>query len=149
LAERYPQLRVVGIDVLDRALALAGQAAGAAGCDERVVLRHQDVASLPDVGEYDLAWLPTAFIAEPAVRAGLARLRAALRPGGWLVVAARPASKVPVVRAVDRLQAELTGGSAVPARELAGLLRDAGFAEVVDLPTTPLAGTLLGARVPA
>jgi predicted O-methyltransferase YrrM len=145
LAERYPALRVVGLDVLDRSLALAARTAAAAGCADRVLLRRLDVAELSEVDTYDLAWLPTAFLPEQAVRAALPRLRAALRPGGCLVVAARYAAELPVVAAVEALQARLTGGSALLPGELAGLLHQAGFDAVVEgLPNTPLTGTLLG-----
>jgi SAM-dependent methyltransferase len=146
LAERFPRLRVVGLDVLDRSLALAAGTAAATGCADRVTLRRLDVAELVDADAYDLAWLPTAFLPEAAVRTSLPRLRAALRPGGCLVVALRPASDLPVVRAIEALGARLTGGSALTAAEVTPLLRAAGFAEVVDLPGTLLTGTLLGAR---
>ena len=146
LAERFPRLRVVGLDVLDRSLALAARTTAAAGCADRVALRRLDVAELSDVDAYDLAWLPTAFLPEAAVRAALPRLGAALRPGGCLVVALRPASDLPVVQAIEALGARLTGGSALTAAEVTAPLLDAGFDEVVDLPATPLTGTLLGAR---
>ncbi|HVQ93706.1 MAG TPA: class I SAM-dependent methyltransferase [Mycobacteriales bacterium] len=145
LAERFGALRVVGLDVLDRSLTLAAKTVAAAGCADRVTLRKLDVAELSDVDTYDLAWLPTAFLPERAVRAALPRLRAALRPGGCAVIAARFTAELPVVQAVEGLHAQLTGGSALRRDELAGLLHGAGFDVVVDLPATPLTGTLLGA----
>ena len=144
MAERFDRLRVVGLDVLDRSLALA--AVAVAGYANRVALRRLDVAELSEVDSFDLAWLPTAFLPETAVRASLPRLRAALRPGGLLVVALRFDSDLPLVRAIDALGAHLTGGSALGPAEVTQLLLAAGFDEVVPLPGTPLTGTLLGAR---
>jgi 3-oxoadipate enol-lactonase len=146
LAERFDRLCVVGLDVAERSLLLAARAAADAGCADRVELRRLDVAALSDVAAYDLAWLPTAFLPEAAVRSALPRLLTALRPGGCLVVALRVASDLPVVQAIETLGARLTGGSALTADEVTPLLLAAGFDEVVELPGTPLTGTLLGAR---
>ena len=76
----FPQLHVLGIDVLDRALALARQAIAASDVAARVTVRKQDVADFADDAGFDLAFLPAPFIPQPALRAGLPRVVAALRP---------------------------------------------------------------------
>lgn len=85
-AEVFPQLQVVGLDVLDRALDLARQTIAASAAADRVSVRKQDVAEFTDDDGFDLAWLPAPFIPESALRKGLPRVVAGLRPGGWLVV---------------------------------------------------------------
>jgi methylase of polypeptide subunit release factors len=47
-AELFPELTVVGLDVLPRALALAAATVAASGVADRVVLREQDVTTLDD-----------------------------------------------------------------------------------------------------
>jgi predicted O-methyltransferase YrrM len=84
-AQPFPQLHVQGIDILDRALDLARQAIAASDVAARVTVRKQDVADFADDAGFDVAWIPAPFIAQPALRSGLPRVAAALRPGGWLI----------------------------------------------------------------
>jgi len=83
----FPGLRVVGLDVLPRALELARRQVDEAGLADRIELRQQDVAGLEDDRAYALAWLPAPFVPRPALEAGLPRLARALVPGGWLMMA--------------------------------------------------------------
>ena len=85
-ARVFPQVHVLGIDVLDRVLGLARQAIAVSEVGGRVTVRKQDVANFADDAGFDLAWLPAPFVAGPALQAGLPRVVAALRPGGWLIV---------------------------------------------------------------
>ena len=39
-----------------------------------------------DGSRFDVAWIPAPFIAQSALRAGVPRVAAALRPGGWLML---------------------------------------------------------------
>jgi protein-L-isoaspartate O-methyltransferase len=91
LAQAAPSLRVVGIDVLDDVLAAARTRVVEQGLADRIVLRRQDVVTLADRNVFDLAY-PAYFVPEDAVVATLPRIRAALRPGGWIFV---PAGKAP------------------------------------------------------
>ena len=68
------------IDILDRALDLARQAIAASDVAVRVTVRKQDVADFADDAGFDVAWRPAPFIAQPALRSGLSRVAAALRP---------------------------------------------------------------------
>ena len=110
-AEAFPQLHVLGIDVLDRALALARHTIAASGGDTRVTVRKQDVAGFSDDDGFDLAWLPAPFIPQPALHAGLPRVAAALRPGGWLMVGHGKFDGTPVQNALTRLKTISYGGT--------------------------------------
>src|SRR5262249_43568397 len=70
-AQVFPQLHVLGIDVLDRPLELARENIAASDVAARVTVRKQDVAGLADDIGFDLAYLPAPFIPRPALQAGL------------------------------------------------------------------------------
>ena len=73
-AQVFPQLQVLGIDVLDRALDLARQNIAASDVAARVTVRKQDVADFTDDTGFDLAYLPAPFVPRPALQAGLPRV---------------------------------------------------------------------------
>ena len=81
-ARVFPQVHVLGIDVLDRVLGLARQAIAVSEVGGRVTVRKQDVADFADDDGFDMAWLPAPYIAGPALTSGLPRVAAALRAGG-------------------------------------------------------------------
>jgi Methyltransferase domain len=56
-AQVFPQVQVLGIDILDRALGLARQAIAVSDVGARVTVRKQDVADFADDAGFDLAWL--------------------------------------------------------------------------------------------
>lgn len=145
LCADLPSLRGTGMDVLPRALELAKQMAADFGVSERVELRLQSVADLDERDRYDMAWLPTMFIAPAAASAALPRLLAALRRGGWLVLAGISYQGSDLSDAITAWRVTRDGGTAVPIEELVGELREAGFAEVRRLPVPPGAPALLGA----
>lgn len=146
LCADLPTLRGTGIDVLPRPLELAEQMAADFGVAERVELRLQSVAELDDRERYDMAWLPTMFIPPPAVYAGLPRLLAALRPGGWLVLAAVTSGRDEFSDAVAAWRVARDGGTAVPVDDMARRLRETGFVDVRRLSLPPGAPAMLGAR---
>jgi SAM-dependent methyltransferase len=148
-AEEFPALTVVGIDVLPRVLALAGTTVAASPAGDRVVLREQDVGALDEPDTYVLAWLPAPFVPEAPLRAGLGRLRAALCPGGWLVMGHGKFGGNPVEDAVGRFTTVAYGGTALDDAEAAALLREAGFDDVRNLATPPGAPALTAGRRPS
>jgi SAM-dependent methyltransferase len=125
-----PELRVVGVDPWQPALALARENVAAAGLHERIELRELTAEALTDAGEYDLAWLPTVFMRDPALEQATERVHAALRPGGWAILAlyARPDDPLPA--AVADLRTVRQGGAVRTPEELAAMLSRAGFAGV-------------------
>lgn len=143
----FPHLEVTGIDVLERPLELARDTLLCAGTavTGRVRLRREDVAELDDPEGFDLAWVPAPFVGEEALRAGLARIAASLRPGGWVMVAHARDDGDPLDRAVDRFRTAAWGGTALdPAQAraaltLAGLDRPSTLVTPADAPAITIA----------
>jgi trans-aconitate methyltransferase len=136
-ARVFPQLRILGIDILDRALDLAGQAIRASDLADRVSVRKQDVAAFTDDTGFDLAWLPAPFIPQPALASALPRVAAALHPGGWLVVGHGKFGGNPVHNALTRLKTVAYGGTPLDEAAACSLLRNAGLTSVRRCPPRP------------
>ena len=148
-AEAFPQLEVLGIDVFDRALTLAGHTVATSGVSTRVTVRKQDVAGFSDDDGFDLAWLPAPFIPQPALHAGLPRIAAALRPGGWLIVGHGKFNGTPAQTALTRLKTIAYGGTPLDEEAAARLLRDAALTSLRQVPTPPGAPAITIGRKPA
>ncbi|MEU6292508.1 class I SAM-dependent methyltransferase [Streptomyces sp. NPDC046988] len=148
LARGFPQTEVVGIDVVERVLALAAAELANAEPDVagRVTLRHIDVADLTERNAYDLTWLPAPFLSEDALTAAVPRLADALRPGGWVVVGTNPAVADPLRRAVAGWNAVRGGGNSQDPDRMAETLTAAGAREVRTFPTVPGGPVLVTAR---
>ena len=134
-AQVFPQLQVLGIDILDRALDLARRAIAASSLGARVTVRKQDVAVFTDDTEFDMAWLPAPFIQQPALISGLLRVAAALRPGGWLILGHGKFGGTPVEDALTRLKTVAHGGTPLDQAAACHLLQNAGLASVRSIPT--------------
>ena len=134
-AQVFPHLRVLGIDIFDRALDLARQAIAASDVAGRVTVRKQDVAGFADDTGFDLAWLPAPFISQPAMSGGLPRVAAALRPGGWLMMGHGKSGGTPVQDALTRLKTLAYGGTPLDDAAACQLLRNAGLTSVRPVPT--------------
>ena len=150
MARLWPTLRVVGIDPLAPALALARENVAAAALVGRIELRQQLGEELPDIDAFDLAWVPSLFIPGPAVDPILRRVFRAMRPGGWVLLALARTDGEPLAAAYARLRTVLWGGVPWTAAEAIGLVTGAGFADArqVDLPpAAPMA--LVAGRKPA
>jgi len=148
-AEAFPQLNVLGIDILDRALALARQTIAASGAAARVTVCNMDVAEFADDSGFDVAWLPAPFIPQPALSAGLPRVTAALRPGGWLMVGHGKFGGTPVQDALTRLKTIAYGGTPLDEATACRLIRDTGLTSVRPIPTPPGAPAITIGQKPA
>jgi predicted O-methyltransferase YrrM len=148
-AQLFPQLHVLGIDILDRALDLARHAIAASDVADRVTVRKQGVADFADDAGFDVAWLPAPFIAQPALRSGLPRVAAALRPGGWLIVGHGKFGGSPVQDALTRLKTIVYGGTPLDEAAACHLLRDAGLTSVRPVPTPAGAPAIAIGQKPA
>lgn len=137
LAQRWPSLRVVGIDPWEPSLALARENVRSAGLAERIALREQAAEQLGDVEMFDLAWLPSAFMPAWAIPAACERVYRALRPGGWLLFAMANPGGDPLAAAVVRLRTVLWGGSVIAPGQIEALLSERGFVEIQALPSPP------------
>jgi hypothetical protein len=143
-----PLSRVVGLDVMPRALRLAEQTVAAHGLDDRLELRLLPVQELADVERFDLAWMPAPFLPPDVFHLGLGRVHAALRAGGWLVLAAGRFDGDALAVAVTRWRTLRSGGTALTFEDAQAALAGAGFAELMALPTPPGAPALYAGRKP-
>jgi precorrin-6B methylase 2 len=138
LAEHWPALRIVGIDVWRPALALARINVDNANLRGRIELREQGVEALEDESAFDLAWMPIPFIAERLIPEATARTYRALRPGGWVVFNfANFAAMDPRSAAMWRLRTTTWGGPLWTPEQVQSLLRDQRFVDVKALPSPP------------
>ena len=134
-AELFPELTVVGIDVLPRVLGLAEHLVRASSVADRVVLREQDVSTLTDESAFALIWLPAPFVPEAALRAGMPRVATALIPGGWLTMGHGKLGDDPLDEALTRFKTVSYGGTALSNEEAQALLLEAGLEDVRTVPT--------------
>jgi hypothetical protein len=136
-AELFPELTVVGLDVLPRVLALGATTVAASPVADRVILREQDVATLDEEATYSLAWLPAPFLPEAALRAGIPRVARAMAIGGWVMLGHGKFTDVPVDNAITRFKTVVYGGTALDDEQAQRLLREAGLQDVTTVPTPP------------
>jgi len=144
----WPESTVVGIDVWEPSLERGRANVGAAGLDDRITLRNQDLIALDDVDAFDCAWIPTFFLTDDVLKTGLARVMRALRPGGWAVLGVFLPPPDPVAEAAMELRTIRGGGCVLDPDRAAELLADAGFIAVHPLERNaamPL-GYVLGQR---
>jgi len=144
----WPDASVVGIDVWEPSLERARANIGAAGLDDRITLRNQDLIALDDADAYDCAWIPTFFLPEDVLKTGLARTLRAVRPGGWAVLGVFLTPPDPVAASTTALRTIRGGGCVLDLDRAAELLADAGFVNVHPLERTmpmPL-GFVIGQR---
>src|SRR5207247_201868 len=86
LCRRLPDVRVVGLEPAPAPLALAKANVAEAGFGDRIELREQRVEAIAGRELFDFAWLPPAYMPNEVLRAGLASVHSALRPGGWVLL---------------------------------------------------------------
>lgn len=148
-AERYPDLRVVGLEPADAPLALAQRNVAQADLESRIELRPQLVQDLADEAAYELAWLPIVFMSTGVVEAALRTVLRALKPGGWVLVAVLAAPGADLRAALSRLRAVLWGSDGLLQTQVEPMLVQAGYDDVRLLPGPP-GGTLtpIAARRP-
>lgn len=125
LAQAFPALRVVGIDVYEPSLELARRNTASFG--DRIEVRRQDVLSLPDAAEFDAVFLPGPFLPRAAVPSAARRARAALRPGGWVLFGLFAPIDDPLSSTLTDLRILRSGGHPWRAGEVVALLDEAGF----------------------
>jgi 2-polyprenyl-3-methyl-5-hydroxy-6-metoxy-1,4-benzoquinol methylase len=141
----WPGIRVVGLDTSDAPLAIARDNVARADLGERIELRKLAVEDLRDEETFDLAWFPSFFIPQAAMAAAVARVRAALRPGGWVITAVLGGADERQ-RAVGGLLTDLWGGPVMSPAEMQGVFSSAGFSTTRILPGPLWAPALIAAQ---
>jgi predicted O-methyltransferase YrrM len=152
MAELWPNLRIVGIDVWQPSLVLARDSVREAGLEDRIELREQAAEQLEDESAFDLAWIPTVFMNEKIIPQAVARVHRALRPGGWMIFTYACVDGIDALpAALWRLRVTTFGGTLWPTSEVERTLKDAGLTEIRALPLHPSvpAGFLVARRQPA
>jgi SAM-dependent methyltransferase len=136
MARKWPQLRVVGLDVWGPSLAQARKNVGDAALQARIEVREQPAEQLSEESAFDLAWLPSPFIPKQALGRVVERVHRALKPGGWLLFAAAKSGE-DLRGAALRFHVALFGGEPSTQAELERLLTEQGLTEVRTLPSPP------------
>ncbi|GAB3276224.1 SAM-dependent methyltransferase [Kineosporia babensis] len=85
-AQLYPQLQLVGVDIVPEVIAEAERRRDQLGLSERVQLRCADAQTLPDQGTFRAAYWAQCFFPDASRTATLAMLRRALTTDGLLVL---------------------------------------------------------------
>jgi SAM-dependent methyltransferase len=144
LARRVaPAGRVVGVDVSEPMLGLAGQRVSAQGLPN-VTLHVADAATFPfDAAEFDIAFSRFGVMFFGAPVAAFANIRRALRPGGrlaflaWRPLADNPWFGVPLAAVLPHVPAPAAPDPEAPgpmsfadATRVERILREAGFAAI-------------------
>jgi hypothetical protein len=131
MCRAFSGIRVLGIDSYDLPLSMARENVARAGLEGRIDLVQRSIETLGEEGAFDLAWLPTFFIAEASLPAATARVYAALRPGGWIVYPTGSSLSASAHQnAVFGLVNHLWGGPALSVDRAESLLKEAGFKSV-------------------
>jgi methyltransferase family protein len=126
----WPSLRVVALDPWEPALVLARDKVAAAGLQGRIEVREGIVEDLEHPAGFDLAWVPTFFIARRALEPAIERVLGALRSGGWATFGLYARAGDPLGDALADLRTVRQGGALIAPQEVARLLRRGGFADV-------------------
>jgi precorrin-6B methylase 2 len=150
MARRWPSLRVVGVDPWPASIEAARHNVRKAGLVTRIELRTQRAEDLADTERFDLAWVPGLFISADALPSVLDRVRQALRPGGWMLLALAAPTADPLVAALARLRTALWGGTQATASEAQTLLTRFGLVAVRALSASRSLGIAIvaGQRAP-
>ena len=129
----WPNASVVGIDPWETSLARARANVDAAGLSDRIELRQTDLSGLGDTDTYDCIWIPSFFLTEDVLVAGLKTALAALKPGGWVVVGTNRSAPDPLADAVGRLLYIRGGGMLLDPKAAVNLLANAGFTDAHEV----------------
>jgi len=144
--ELFPETTVVGIDPWEPALELGRRNVVRAGFDHRIELLPIRVEDLDDVEGFDLVWLPTFFIPEPAIGPAVQTIFDSTRPGGVVVLGVMESPEDPLAAAVDRLFTVRSGGSTLSVTEARVRLQSAGFGDLREVDTGGLPLRLIAAE---
>jgi 2-polyprenyl-3-methyl-5-hydroxy-6-metoxy-1,4-benzoquinol methylase len=134
LAQSFPAARVVGIDIFERALALARQNVAAAGLADRVEIRTEDATQLASGDVYDAIWLPMPFLPREILPAVFAAVAGALRPGGWVLPGTFAGPPDSLSQMLCDLRTVRAGGHPWHGPDLVAEIATHGFADAREVP---------------
>lgn len=132
MARVFPQLGIVGLDPYEPSLALARQNVTSAGLDDRIELRAGVIEELAEEQAFDVIWYPFCFVGDlDLVKQGFERVRAALRPGGWVLTPALNPAAGAAQRARGALTVQTWGGPVLDTDETRALIVEAGLSPTI------------------
>ncbi len=146
MAQVFPNLHVLGLDVYDPSLELARANVARAKLGDRVKIEKCPVEELREEACFTLAWLPTFFV--PDVEGAIARIHAAVAPGGFFLCGVKAMASDARARAVWSLINDEWGGAQLPPADAEALLRRVGFVDVTTLPGPDWAPAMVVGRRP-
>lgn len=133
MAQQWPSLTAIGIDILGPALDLATTNLEQTGLSDRVAFRNENVAELKDDSDFDVIFVPVIFLPEDIIDQTFRNLHRALKPGGWLFAAAYRVPEDHKLAALNDLRTTISGGRAWSDKELAAMAENAGLVSVGDI----------------
>ncbi|MFI0479639.1 SAM-dependent methyltransferase [Actinomadura sp. 9N215] len=145
LCQRFPHLNAVGLDINPPAVAVAKADIAAAGLDARIEVREQSVAKIPDVGAFDMIWVPQPFISADILEEALPKLFRAARPGAALIMLVSAHDHTGLAATATDLWNLMIGGGTLQPRPAALMLEQAGFAQVETI-SNPTQVALIATR---
>jgi ubiquinone/menaquinone biosynthesis C-methylase UbiE len=137
MARLWPELRIVGLEPLAEARALAQQRIEAGHLGHRINLHSARIEHFEAQDEFDLAWLPSLFIPPHAIMIALASIKAALKSGGWLLMPVLKSNDDALATALSQFRAACFGGFTGTAEDAKAMLIAQGFHQVRALPSEP------------
>jgi hypothetical protein len=148
LCQSWPLLHCVGLNIAERPLVLGRREIAAAQLEDRVELRLLDVLNLSESNAFDVAWLPLPLLSGEIAEAALHAVVNALRPDGWILIAANNRAADPVQAALTAFRAAAVGGGTAYQDDVRRWLNEAGATDVIEIPPR-IGGSPLARRVAA
>ncbi len=133
MAQQWPSLTAIGIDILGPALDLAANNLEQTGLTDRVTFRNENVVDLKENAAFDVIFVPVIFLPEAIIDQTFKNLQQALKPGGWLFAAAYRVPEDRKLAALNDLRTTISGGRAWSDKELATMAENAGLVSVGDI----------------
>jgi len=134
LCRHFPHLTAAALEPAPHPATIGERHVREAGLDGRIVIRRQRAEDLEDERAFDLAFLPQMFLPDAIIQEAIERIFRALRPGGWLLVAALSQEGHGTISAINRLKNLLWGGNTRAVNHLRPRLAAAGFDPVIRAP---------------
>jgi precorrin-6B methylase 2 len=146
MCRTWPNLSAVGLDPFETPLAIARENVANAKLEDRIELRRTGIEELDERAAYDVVWLPAPFIPALVLKDAIKRARAALKPGGWLLMAILNAEGAGEAHAAWTMMNALWGGPTLTKATAIESLSLAGFSEVKPFEMALWGPILLAAR---
>jgi len=145
MVREWPSLHVLGVDPWAPSLAIGRRNVRSAGLDKQIELKEVAAETLSASNEFDLAWVPSAFIPRQSLPKIIERVGRALKPGGWLLLARPNHDDDPLATATTHLRTVMWGGSPLSPNDAIAVLEQSGLVDVrgAKLPSgAPIAVTV-------